>query len=711
MKHSADPWDTRFGFFWYNDREIFEFGDSDFERRAAELADSGINHVITFSCTHFRWSFRSYWELLTEILARIVRACHKHGIAVTEHHSSHLTFNPLNDDDERYMDRILHVRGSSRSSWPGMRADCDADPIIEGEPMSSFRQIDGRTGEWARSSYRGWCMCFNNPTYRRAYFSYLETLYGTGIDGIMTDDVQYFGRDEQTGRYHACACRHCRRLFAEKTGHELPRPGEEWSRWHSDYSDPSFVAWLQFRQDSTRGFHQAVKEHYTSLGLRPLRPNYCSAVLNRNPTGYCLETLPDLDWIFKENCFSSVIKYSWPDWAVEAANRFAVGRHRSIPAMEMFYPDRDDTMQFSWALAMSWGQLYLATPEGTSLNEEEKPLRRFEKKYARLLRRVKNVAALGCYDSRRNRTLYEHAERRSLRQMKAWMQACYRSNLPFDLFQTEELLNGPRHDVIVLNETALMSDEEMSAVAQFAGEGGTVVWTGRTGALRPDGTARPEGYLAELWGFRTGQGPEPAEDGSSRSELTVGKGRLVICAADDGPLVPEPVVRADRWQEEDTQTPYAAITDEESSRRRELGQFLRAEIAKARNGAPRGCVVQPLNGTPEDITITAFETEDSAALVLHVVNTCGAVTGGDDGAVGHGDHIPFPSLGPNGEIAIRILPPAHMRERKLVAVRIHRPDGESRIADGWSRSNAGIEIHIGPEAIRYYALVEMEFSR
>jgi len=207
LSSHTDPWDTRFGFFWYNDHEIFHATQDDLNRQAEAFAATGINHVITFSCTHFRWSFRRHWDVITEALSRVVQACHLHGIRVTEHHSSHLTFNPLNAEED-YMERVLRLRGgSSLSSWPHFLEDCDADPDIGGVPLSALRQIDGRTGKWARTGYRGWCLCFNNPDYRRAYLAYLETLYAVGIDGIMTDDVQWFGEG------HACACPHWRRLF------------------------------------------------------------------------------------------------------------------------------------------------------------------------------------------------------------------------------------------------------------------------------------------------------------------------------------------------------------------------------------------------------------------------------------------------------------------------------------------------------------------
>jgi hypothetical protein len=73
----------RFGWFWYNEEAIFSFSKDDFDRQAADFHRAGVNHVITFSSTHFRWSHRRDWALLTETLARVVRACHRHGIHVT----------------------------------------------------------------------------------------------------------------------------------------------------------------------------------------------------------------------------------------------------------------------------------------------------------------------------------------------------------------------------------------------------------------------------------------------------------------------------------------------------------------------------------------------------------------------------------------------------------------------------------------------------
>ena len=684
-----DPWDARFGFFWYNDREIFHSTREDLDRQAASLAQAGINHVITFSCTHFRWSFQRHWDRLTEVLASTVEACHRSGIRVTEHHSSHLTFNPLDEEGVRYLERILQVRGSSLDSWPHLLDDSKADPLIDGSRQSTFRQIDGRSGSWARSSYQGWCMCFNNPEYRRAYFRYLETLYEVGVDGIMTDDVQWFGDG------HACACEHCRRLFAEQTGYELPVPGSAWDGWHGEYDQPSFVAWLDFRLRSNESFHAAVKEHYESLGRRPLRPNYVSSALNRNPTAYSLETLPHLDWVFQECCFSTIIRYSWPHWAAEAAHRFAVARRRGIPSMSMFYPDRPDTMLFTWGLAMSWGGLYLATPEGVSLNQEEERLRAFERRHARLLRDQQRLARLGFYDSRRNRELYGRAEGRSLLAMKTWMQACYRGNVPFDLFQREELDRLPGYDAVVLNEVALLSDEELEALRSYVEAGGNLVWTGRTGALDERGVGREPDWAARAWDLDEMSG---TEDGGQVRAVGMGRGQLVLVPGDLGLGPCEPPLNADRWQAEEVRVPYRARAAEEYGVWDEIRSLLASLL-------PCGPDLE-VQGLPDGVMVTPFYSADGRSLVVHLVNAAGTLDASSD-SVGHGDEIPFPVHRGMPPARMRLRQPRHLTRGAAALPRYLDPerDDEVDIPVSWDGDVA--TMHLDPALIRGYGLVEI----
>ncbi len=691
-----DPSDTRFAFFWYNDQEIFHDTAADLARKAEAFADVGINHVITFSCTHFRWSFRRHWDLLTDTLARVVTACHAVGIRVTEHHSSHLTHNPVDAAGERLLEERLRTRGSSLESWPHLREDCDADPVIDGVPLSSWRQIDGRTGRWARSAYpgrydyQGWTFCFNNPHYRRAYLAYLAKLYATGIDGIMTDDVEWFGAG------HACACAICRALFREQSGHDLPEPGPAWERWHGDHGDPAYVAWLRFRTSSTTAFHQAVKDHYTRLGIRPLRPNYSERVLHRDPHGVSLEDLPDLDWIFKENDYSTIVRYSWCSWAIEAAHRYAVGRWRDIPPMSMFYPDRPDSVRFCWGLAMSWGHLYLATPEGESLDHTEKRLRRFEVAHPELLRRVQRVASLGFYDSRATRHLYEHAEERSLAGLIAWAQACYRRNLPFDLFQPEELSRLPRYRVVVLNEAVFLSDAELEALRRFVQAGGTLVWTGATGSNDETGAGRDAAVLGRFWGIDSFAA---VPDGAPPVTIRIGAGRLVQVAGD---YALEPVERIARpvGGGRRTRLPWQPVSAAHERLRDELVAFL---------GGLAGGADLKLDNLPAGVLATVFATESGDSLVVHLVNAAQTLAAGTGASIGHDDSIPFPRFG--GEpVGITLRMPAALSGRSVCQARYHDPDVAAARSVAVEAEAGRVAVTLDPAWIGAYGLVQIELD-
>ncbi len=104
-------WAERYTFIWYNAREIFHWTEEDFDRRAREMHEQGITTAITFSSTHFRFSFIPWWDDIHRCLANMVKACHKYGIKLVEHHSSNLRFNPLNDEDWTYMSNPCHPAG------------------------------------------------------------------------------------------------------------------------------------------------------------------------------------------------------------------------------------------------------------------------------------------------------------------------------------------------------------------------------------------------------------------------------------------------------------------------------------------------------------------------------------------------------------------------------------------------------------------------
>ena len=98
---AENPWRARYAWFWYNSEEIWHFSQADMDAKVKRYADQGFTHLITFSCTHFRWTFQPWWKEINECLRKIVVSAHRYGLKVIEHHSSNLTYFPRTENDLR----------------------------------------------------------------------------------------------------------------------------------------------------------------------------------------------------------------------------------------------------------------------------------------------------------------------------------------------------------------------------------------------------------------------------------------------------------------------------------------------------------------------------------------------------------------------------------------------------------------------------------
>lgn len=611
-----NKWDAKFGFFWYNDDEIFRFTEKDFDEKARRMAESGINIVMTFSCTHFRWSMKEYWPLITKCLKNVVKACHRNGIKVVEHHSAHLTWDPLDQADWDRLDSVMKRRKSSIESWDGFR-EYIAPEYIKG--TESYRQIDGRTGEWARTRYSGWGMCFNNPDYRKEYFDYLGHLYeSTEIDGIMTDDIQYFADG------HACACKYCKSLFKEQYGYDMPAPGSDWQKFHGDFDNPVYIAWEKFRRASTLDFQESVNKHFESLGLNLLRPNYVSGAITFNWTGYPFEkALHIWDWVFQENCHSFVIKHSWPQFLQDSRHRFNMGRLKDIPSMSMFYPDRYDSFYFSWALSMSWGQLFTATPEGEDMCRVEKVFRDFERKHSNILFEQKKKADVTIYWSFETANYCNYEVCNHITAVKSWSQALTFAGYTVDMvFASEDTIDNNVHSCLIVPDVMMMADSEYEKINAFAQGGGTVIYTGRPGAKKPDGTYRTPEKMQQMLRM-----PDEPLMKAGPTEFSIGEGRIIIYGQTDLDNDYYEPFSVDRWNDLDL--------------KRELVNYKAdsmAEKAKRLISKYVYKLVDVLPGHPLVNTYYAYD-KTCSNLIIHILNAAGTIDS-DSREEGHAETIP-----------------------------------------------------------------------
>ena len=140
QKKSVSPWDEKFGWYHYDGDAVFHASGAKLGEDAKRYADAGITAVILFGA-HFRFSFWAYWEEIEDFIARFTAAFHEKGIKVIEHHSSHLTYRPLT---EAYWKKHLRP-GAQLATYPDFYEKSQQNPVLGGQPLDSFAQIDGRT--------------------------------------------------------------------------------------------------------------------------------------------------------------------------------------------------------------------------------------------------------------------------------------------------------------------------------------------------------------------------------------------------------------------------------------------------------------------------------------------------------------------------------------------------------------------------------------
>ncbi len=473
-KFETRPTHAQWGFLWYREREIFQATEADIAKIAADFHDSGITHVMTFSSTHFRWNVRRYWPQINETIRKITAACHNLGIYVVEHHSCNL-FCGYRSDEE--------IEGAFRrvkpDSYPKLVEDMQLDSTCDGVQLKDMVQYSGRTGQplWV-DLYHAWSMCTNNPLYRERYFKYLEDVYAQGVDGIMTDDVEFYDLD-------SCACPHCRKLFAEQYGMELPPAGdaEKWDAMLKDTTGKLFLAWKNFRYQSSVNFHQAVVDHYTGLGLKMMRPNYIATSLSwANPWAYVFDDLPRLDWGFQE-CCCGAIRYSWPEYVLEAHHRTAVCKRYGVPAMSLYYPGNFNIQKFAWALSLYCGHKFVDTSfeKGFDCVASEKTLREFEAAHFELLNELESNARLAVYDSARSRELDGDYSDVTFKAICGVGQACIFNNILMDIVSYRDWKRFGNYKVIVVPSCRFMADSEIMQLGDYVRNGGTLMMADNAG--------------------------------------------------------------------------------------------------------------------------------------------------------------------------------------------------------------------------------------
>ncbi len=503
----VSSWEERFGWYHYDGDSVYRFTEADLDAAAELYRSTGITAVILFGA-HFRFSFWAYWEDIENFIARFTAAFHKKGIKVIEHHSTHLTYKPL---EEKFWAKNAGF-GKGLSTYPNFRETSQSNPILGGAHLDDFAQMDGSAGKpclssyihtegkdmsWIFRHYNGNAHCFNHPAFVKAYWGHVKNIIEKAhVDGMMNDDVQWFGGG------NACACEYCREKFKNETGYDLPKP-EGWADFYEHYEKPEYIAWKKFKKRQSGDFHRLMDSFYKSINFRPLRPAYCAEVLPFDTTCYGFEAASELwDYIFQECC--GIIKHSYICFAGEAVHRYAMARRKGVPSMALLYPSTPDSAYASWALCRSWGQLYTGTG-GDPAKLYDGPYREFEEKHKPLFRNPSKKSDMAFYFSETTRDYTDKdAPQKYMKPYMGYLEAVYVSGFSCDMvFRSDNVETLSAHRVIVLPYIVMITGEEATRLKKYAENGGTLVVLGPFGEKDGDGSSRPFAERLKLLGFRS----------------------------------------------------------------------------------------------------------------------------------------------------------------------------------------------------------------
>ncbi|MDD5678724.1 MAG: beta-galactosidase trimerization domain-containing protein [Kiritimatiellae bacterium] len=508
-------WDARWTSYWFGDEELCQFTRKDFDKKAQELKNAGINAVITFGGFHFRWNFVDEWPGMLRMLKRLCASCHSCGIKVVEHHSAVGCFHPMGEKERRNILSYMRKNRVDPDKHPGfLKILNDGDKEYKGVKYSSMRQIDPRTGQFARSGYSSYPFCHNNPDWQRLYFEHLKDIYACGVDGIMTDDVGFWLRD------YACGCIHCREKFKQDTGHEMPPSGIDGENFYGNPENPVNRVWVLWRIECHREHQQRVFDHFRGLGLELARPMYSSSNTNHfgpRGTGMALDNLDGLySTIFTEVNESDVQAHCWLRIGAESSQRSALARRNGVPPMCLFYPHNVEENLFCWAMTKTWGQNYWGTNWGMKLKKETAMLARtfsFEKKNPRLYEPLESIAEVGVLFSAKTVWLHNDTDANpdyirmsdpaSTDCWAGWCEALMLANIPFDTFgdnDLEERRYFNKFRLIIVPNAVCLSDKAIASLKEFARQGGKLIITHQSGLKDETGAWRKKYPFADLIG-------------------------------------------------------------------------------------------------------------------------------------------------------------------------------------------------------------------
>jgi hypothetical protein len=425
----------------------------DARRIVAPLADQGYTAIIV-SGLHMRYTYVPLWETrILPYMKLLCQAAHEAGMKIIDHYDVPIFFS---------------------GGYPFLLADDHLD----------WTQRDIRYGTPTR------IYCINNPDFRDHFFTWARRVQReAGIDAYQIDEVYFHSK-------HHCGCEHCRRLFAEETGFELPRKPD--SPVLNNDADPLWQLWRLWQsisvQQFKRDFIAEIRKENPAAFLSSYTTTYYSASAGCGlwPTIFCSYA------IGKEG----VSRVPFQNYRYCIADRrlyhSITDAFDSAPWM-LWYPLTGSAGRFSWAMSQACND---AQWHVQSVASSIRDLIAWPHKTTKFDYETFADVAMIFSEKSKSASLwtgYYHGM-----ETLGWGEAMVGANIQYqqihEIAVTPELL--ARYKLVILPRMTLIDEPNRQAIEAYVRGGGTLIVTAETGLLDEARRPREDFLLGEMMNLR-----------------------------------------------------------------------------------------------------------------------------------------------------------------------------------------------------------------
>ncbi|MBR4676123.1 MAG: hypothetical protein IKP00_16820 [Victivallales bacterium] len=431
------------------------------ERFMEETVQKGRN-TIMLSGLHSRHTYPNSNERVFDYIRTLCEAAHRHGLKVIEHHDTTLLWN-VDAGFRRLAERVGEVNRSISTQLPGVQ------------------------------------LCAFNPQFLDKYTEYLSNIVRCGVDGLQIDELGPFS--------HACSCEHCRRLFTEETGWQIPV--DESDKWQHNFQRDITRVWTAWKLEHNRKVKgkliaemRKINPHLALFSYGVLR----NLVSQSGPRHWNTDmtSIGQLASMFGHEALASD--------PLLTARMFVPGQklfnffryNNGTPIFTWLYTRNWFTSYFGYAICNMNAQLPVFFSNGTDSKPENAPdFLRFDASRENMnITRAVPIAQVALLLSAQTRNWEDDFSPANA--LIGCAQTLEELHIPYQVIGEDTLGNPEKmrpFKVLYLGMASCLSDEQLEHIRRFAANGGIVLLESKTATRDQWGRIRKTWPLADIFGF------------------------------------------------------------------------------------------------------------------------------------------------------------------------------------------------------------------